>query len=275
MSERFYGRRSAIVIGSTRGSEGRRIEGLRMAWRVIMTATSQPFEATVEVYNPAPNTIAACREPDAQVIIEAGYQVPGVIFRGEPIPGGVRSSKQGPDTILALDLADSWRARSGGWLIKDYAAQTRASTVVRDAVAALGLAVGRIDVPGDLRWPRGVSYAGPAADVLDEVAESVGASWTLAEGAVYFGEEGQPVTSGRGPLITPTSGLIGSPTLRADLSPDAVEVRSLCLPTMRPGRPFRLESGQIGGDFVAREVQHVGDSGWDQPFYSELIGVPR
>ena len=276
MARALYGRRVAVTVGSTAGGAGRRVEGLRVAWRVIMTASSLPFEAQVEIWNPTPATIAACRAPDAQVLLEAGYDQPGVIFRGEPIRGGVRVTRRGPDTILALDLADAWRERVGAWFARDYQPQTPAVEIVGDAIAALGLAVGAVTVPGSLRYPRGISFAGPAADALDEIAESVGASWRVDGGAVYFGPDFEPSdVADVGPLLTPSTGLVGSPTLRGDVGGDAVEVRALLLPTMRPGRPFRVQSREITGDFVAQDVQHVGDSGFDAPFYTEIVAVPR
>lgn len=271
----LYGRRVALVLGTTAGGEARRIEGLRVAFRVIMTASSLPFEATINVWNPSERTISEAREPAAQVILEAGYRQPGAVFRGEPIRGGVRAAKQGPDRILTIEAADTWRARSAAWFDRSYAAQTRAVQVVTDAADALGVDVGVISVPGDLRWPRGVSFAGPASEALDEIAESVGARWYIDGGALYFGADDAALVAETGPLISPSTGLVGSPTLRADTGGDVVEVRSLLLPRMRPGRPFRLRGERLRGDFVCREIQHVGDSGWDQPFYSEILGVPR
>lgn len=270
-----FGRRVALVIGTTEGGAARRIEGLRVAFRVIMTSTSLPFEASIDVWNPSDSTVSAARDPAAQVILEAGYQQIGAVFRGEPIPGGVRAVRRGSDRVLTIEAADAWKARASAWFDRSYDAQTRAAQVVTDAAAALGVDVGAIVVPGDLRWPRGVAFAGPASEALDEIAESVGASWYIDGGALYFGADGQPVVAERGPLITSTTGMVGSPTLRSDGGGDVIEVRSLLLPRMRPGRPFRVRSEAVRGDFVAREVQHVGDSGWDQPFYSEILGVPR
>lgn len=272
-----YGRRVAVSIGTTAGGQARRVEGLRVEFRVIMTATSLPFEATIEIYNPAPQTIAAARARNAQVVLEAGYQAPGVVFRGEPIRGGVRVRKQGPDRILTVEAADSWKARATSWLVKSYEPQTGAGQVVADCAAALGVDVGVIRVPGDLRYPRGVSFACPACDVLDAIAEATGASWRLDGGALYLSPDDEPIRAERGPLITPQTGLVGSPTLREDAGGDAIEVRSLLLPGMRPGRRFRVESESLGRgarDYTAREVMHVGDSGWDQAFYSEILGVP-
>ena len=272
-----YQRRVAVTIGTTEGGPARRVEGLRVAFRVIMTASSLPFEASIEVYNPAPQTVAAARAPNAQIILEAGYQAPGVVFRGEPIRGGVRVAKRGPDRILTIEAADSWRQRGSAWLVKTYAPQTIAEQVIEDCAASLGVDVGRVFVFGSLIYPRGVSFSGPAAEVLDHIAESLGASWRIDGGALYFGPDDRPVIAERGPLITPETGLVGSPTLRADVGEDAIEVRSLLLPRMRPGRRFRVRSEVLGSgarDYTAREVMHVGDAGWDQPYYTEILGVP-
>lgn len=274
MARALFDRRVSLNIGTTEGGEARELRDLRVSFRVIMTATSLPFEAQVELFNPSDTTVAACRRPDAQIELVAGYQTPGVIFRGEPILGGVRRARQGPDSILSLDLADRWKVTREAWFDREYAAQTNATQVVEDAIAAMGLPVGFVEVPGNLRWPRGVSFSGRASDVLDEVAESVGASWRVDGGVVVFAADQTPTVARQGPLITADSGMVGSPTLRGDVSKDAIEVRSLLLPDMRPGRPFRVQSEDISGNYIARDVMHVGDSGYDQPFYTEMIGAP-
>ena len=105
MSQQF-GRILLLTIGQA-GGEARTSPGLRIVARVSYKS-ARAGEAEIEVYNPAPLTIAAAQTKGAVFRLLGGYDVPELIFEGTAIRDGVMVRKEGPDRILAIS------ARTGG-----------------------------------------------------------------------------------------------------------------------------------------------------------------
>lgn len=247
----------ALVIG-TAGGEARTAPGLRITARVTYK-TARAGEAEIEVYNPAPATIAAAEEPGAVLQLYAGYEVPELLFEGSPIRDGVMVRKDGVDRILSIV------ARTGGVQLQrarlslSYAQGTRASEVVAEAARAIGLPLGVVQLAQDYDLPAGFSYSGNANELLQRLVQSAGSTLTVRDGALQAlpagADTGELVT-----LLTPKTGLLGSPTRRKGKKRALVEIKALLIPGLRPGKRVGAESESLSGVFVARDVTFDVDS---------------
>ena len=85
---RQFGRSIKVQLG-TEGSSGRELTGLRVRVTVERTDTPSPNAGTIEIYNPAPDTVALMQAEDAVIRVLAGYDIPRLLFHGDPIPDGV------------------------------------------------------------------------------------------------------------------------------------------------------------------------------------------
>lgn len=241
----------ALAIG-TAGGEARTSPGLRITGRVSYK-NARAGEAEIEVYNPAPATIAAAEARGAVIRLLAGYEVPELLFEGSPIRDGVMVRKEGVDRILSIV------ARTGGVQLEQarlslsFAQGTRASDVVAEAARALGLPLGVVRLGQDYDLPAGFSYSGNANELLSRLVQSAGSTLTVRDGvlqALPSGEDtGELVT-----LLTPETGLLGSPTRRAGKKRALVELEAQLIPSLRPGKRVAVESANLSGVFVVRDV---------------------
>lgn len=250
MSEQF-GRVMALVIG-TAGGEARTTPGLRIAARVTYKSV-RAGEAELEIYNPAPQTIAAAQQRGAVLRLLAGYGVPELVFEGAAIRDGVMVRREGADRILSI------AARTGGVQLEQarlslsYAQGTRASDVVAEAARALGLPLGVVRLGEDYDLPAGFSYSGNAGELLQRLVSSAGSTLTVRDGALQALPTGED-TGEQVALLTPQTGLLGSPTRRGGKKRALVELEAQLIPGLRPGKRVVVESEALSGVFVARDV---------------------
>lgn len=270
MSE-LFGRQVFLQIG-TEDSPGKSFRDLRISFRVDMTRAGTPNEATIAIYNVNEDTISLAQRPGAVIRLLAGYDVPRLIFRGSPVANGVRQQKQGPDRVLTIQAQDGGRELAGARVSVSFSTPTTLRQVFDEVAAQLGLPRGTIRLDDDaISYPNGVALQGTARDILDRIALSTGAHAFVRDGALHLidadgdtGEQAVEFSAERGNLV-------GSPTPKDE----GVEVTALLEPSVRPGRPFALRSRRFNGIYVARDVSFIGDSGWDQAFYTVVTGRER
>lgn len=254
--------------------DAREIVGLRAAFDVSMTGSSAPQTATVRLWNPAPSTVARSRASGALLRVRAGYRgraTLGTVFLGQVIPGGIQLDREGPDTILTIEAGDGWVTLADTYVSESFATDIAAREIVQVVADAMGIETAVVDVPGSVRFPRGIAVQGSARAILDDLAESTGAQWRIVDGRLVFAPATSPYEGGSGPLLSSTAGtLIGAPTL---MDGDQVSVRALLQPALRPGLGFRVQASDVSGDYLATEVQHVGDT-WGSDYYTVATGRP-
>lgn len=246
-----FGRVMALIIG-TAGGEARTTPGLRISARVTYKSV-RAGEAEIEVYNPAPATIAAAEAKGAVIRLVAGYGVPELVFEGTAIRDGVMVRREGPDRILSIV------ARTGGLQLEQvrlslsYAQGTRVSEVVAEAARQLGLPQGVVRLGEDYDLPPGFSYSGSAGELLQRLISSAGSTLTVRDGALQALPSGAD-TGEQVARLTPQTGLLGSPTRRKGKKGALVEIEAQLIPGLRPGKRVVIESEALNGVFVARDV---------------------
>jgi hypothetical protein len=182
----------------------------------------------------------------------------------------VKLTHNGPDRILSIDAQDGGRKYIESYLDVSLASQVTGRQVFNRAVEAMGLPTGTIQLDDSIRFPAGFVFSGSPTEVLDRLASMSDADWYIRDGVLQFIRRGS-TTGERSLLLSATSGnLIGSPKP----TDEGVEVVGLLDPSMRPGRKFRIESENVNGDYVATNVEFLGDSGWDNSFYVTVKGKP-
>ncbi len=268
--------RSVVVDVGPEGGPGRRLEGLDVDFRVAMSRSSGPNEATIRIFNPAPGTVDALQGAAAVVRLQVGYddenEATRTIFLGTPNrKGGIELDNGPPDRILTISAKDGGRAFDLARLNVAFATSTSARQVFDEIADALGLAEGEIDLDADVEFPRGVSLIGPAKHRLDEFASSMGREWFVRDQALYVVEPGAE-TGEAGVVFSAEAGnLIGSPKPVEE----GLEITGLIAPSLRPGKSYRVESAGYVGDYIADEVLFEGSSGFAGAFYVRVTGRPR
>ncbi len=253
----LFGRAVAIEFGRP-GRAGTRHADLDVEFTASHTASATPSKAAIKVYNFAASSLAALAERDVVVRLFAGYGAPRLIFAGSPVKGGVITARDGADRVTTIEVADGGRAYQGARVDVSFGATASWREVFAAVVDATGYASppalpAAVDA---VAFAGGVHLAGPARDVLDRLATAAGARWYVRDGALY----GVAVGEGTGepaPVFGPRTGLVGAPTTTPE---GDVSIRALLDPSMRPGRPYRIESATVTGDYVARDVTFEGST---------------
>jgi hypothetical protein len=274
MSTRLFGRRVVVELG-TANATGKRYDGLRVSFAVKMSDDSTPNEAKIQIYNLAASTVATMQAADAVIRLLAGYDTQGgtdrLLFQGNPIDGGVKLEKRGQDRVLVVEAQDGGLEFSTSRIATSFATGTTSQQVFQALADQMGLPLGNIDaVVGDVSFPAGLVLNGKASDGLDRIAAMSGARWGIRDGTIQFWVDGESTGEEAVVFSTQAGNLIGSPTV----TDTGVEVTALLAPTMRPGKPFRVQSEQVNGDYVATTVEFTGDSGFSTDFYTKAAGTP-
>jgi len=262
----LFGRVVRVEVGLA-GQPGRAWEGLRVGFSVKRGVGRTPNKAEVSVYNLTRDSSRACQEAGAIVRLLAGYGAPSEIFTGA-IDRAVRN-ESGVDAETRIEAADGGRAFRSGWISKTFAAGTDTDQILRELAAAAGVSLGHVGTLPTVRVTSGLTLCGPVRDCLDTLARTVGAEWSLQDGELQLLSP-TGTTPEDAVILSPDTGLVGSPVQ----TKEGVELVALLQPTIRPGRRFLLQSRDFRGVYRARDVEHVGDSGWETDFYTRITGTP-
>jgi hypothetical protein len=274
-----FGRRVELSIGQA-GQAGVLLAGLRVSFRVRMDRGRSAHEAAVRVWNANPRTLAvldAGPEPTVQLKVgygdplqpEGGTGLPRLIFLGELVRDGLRIEREGPERVAEIEAKDTPGAYQLGRVALTFATSVSMSQVVAAVVAELGLPVGDLTLVPDVTLAQGGTFAGAARDVLNRIAASVNADWWITDGVFFMTPKGQ-AAPGLVPVFSSLAGnLIGTPVKK---DRGKIEVKALLDASMRPGLSFLVDSEEIKGTYVADSVEFIGDSGFDLPFYVQIVG---
>lgn len=266
-------------------------EPLRVGFEIERTARSTPNSATVRLYNLGDESRSAVENAaEGLVVVEAGYRGERrQIFRGAVVrarAGGRGSGAAGP-TTLERDGADSVltvEAHDGGVeyqrarVARSYEPGVAVVTVLRDCAEALGLGEGNLrEVEavaaldgGQTTYPEGTVLTGQASRELSRILRSYGLRWSAQHGVVQVTRRGAALQS-RAVVLSPTSGLIGSPEIGTR---GRATVRALLSAEVWPGRRVRVESDRLEATLVVRAVKFEGDS-HAEPWYAVAELAPE
>lgn len=268
-----YLRRVRVSVGQP-GQRGVLFEGLKTSFRVSRTIDREPNKCEISVHNLIPESVRLFQEEGAVIVLEAGHgDTVDTLFLGD-IDRAVVTSR-GTDRVLQIEASDGGRKLRGAEITESFGRGTSLQTVFDALANSLGVPIGPASRIPRIDIARGIVLSGPVRDALDLVTRSVGLVWSVQDdelvvvardpvGAVIAGLLSD--TRESAPLVSPASGLIGSPRQ----TEEGVEVETLIDGRLRPGRRFVLESRDLSGVYRASEVEHIGDSFGEQAYYTRV-----
>lgn len=266
----LFGRDFVVVVqsGETDAVEVRPPLGLTFS--VSRTLRREPNEATIELHNLAPatrNAILNVEQP--RVTLRVGYVEADtfLIFSGDC---DVHKARERTDVSIVLEGKDGGDAYRRVRIAQPFAANTRVDAVVRALVGDLGIGAGNLEeFASSLRLASGSQVVGDGftanghvRNVLDGIVRSSGLSWSIQAGALQLRANNEAPRR-EIQLLSPDTGLIGSPTIDDD---GLVTAAAFLRPGTSPGDRVRLESRDYPGVYEVTEVTYVGDStgaDWD------------
>lgn len=260
--------RQVIVEFGVPGESARRFTKLRISGEVKKSRGRNANTAAVSIYNPSPDAIAFAQREGTMMRVLAGYEVPRLIFAGDINRGGVELSHDEVDRVLSIEAQDGGRRLREARVDTSFSAEVTAEQVFGTLAKALNVPLGNVRVESDARWPRGLTLSLPARDALDEVCQRLGVRWSIQDGLLQVLPLGEDTGEVAVVVSAANGNLIGSPRPLDK----GLEITALLDGRIRPGRRFIVESRDYQGTYIATEVKHTFDSGWDTSFYTVITG---
>lgn len=258
-----------VLIGPRVGGVAREFGSpLFIKFDVTRTIGKTPNKGKAEIYGLPPTSLQFIRQPSMVLQILAGETVPGTIFHGDLLAGGINTKWSPPDWITTLESKDGKHAFQEGYFIASYPAGTLRSKILGDALAANAVKRGYIAPIPERVYEDEQSFSAPLTAVLDELYTGEAASWSIQAGAFQLLALGQ-AAPGTAPVISARSGMIGVPKV----TDKGVEVTTLLDGSLGPGGGFVVESSEWSGAARITRARHVGDSDGEQ-WETQLLGTP-
>lgn len=265
-----------IRITLSQPSTGRAlvIEGLHMAFKAERSRKKKPNAAEATIYNLSPDTRQALLSGDWRCAIAAGYApqepVP-VVVQGDV--DSVEVDRQPQDILTKLKIRDGGAAFSAAPVSLALMPPVTLARAIEEAARAMNLPLGPLPAGLDVEYVGGLTFQGRARDALDELAAAAGLGWSIQDGVITLANPLTPLPR-TAPLISPGTGLIGSPKenkkkgtvtdISAEVQFDARYI---------PGLKVVVQSADINGTFLIFKAEHSADN-FGGPFQTTLTLKP-
>jgi hypothetical protein len=241
------------------------VSGLQVQFEVKRSLSAKTANsAEIKVANLAAETRKRLQGMhDVFVSLEAGYSDGmSVIFRGELHEAF--SSREGSEWITTISSADAAKPRKQKRIQKSFPANTSVTDIIKACARALEVGLGNSDAAASSAayWNvtpstahTGYVASGDALSQLDRVCRSCGLEWSIQDNQLQILPRGQPIAE-QGIILSPSSGLIGSPELGKG---GMVRCRTLMIPNLLPGRRVEMQSIHVQGIYRVETTSHKGD----------------
>jgi hypothetical protein len=239
------------------------INELDIAFSVTKTLRKEPNTLELTIFNLNPehrNQLQKAKDPVVQ--LEAGYaEKSGVIFLGDV--RHVSSSYEKPDWVTTLGSGDGEKATQFDRINKSFRAGTSLPTVLQEVAKSMGgIGLGNLKqlaftgtLPGGRKdFPNGVTVSGNSSRQMQRLVRSAGLEWSIQDKKFQLLEAGKTLQS-VAIVLTPATGLIGSPTIGND---DVLSFTSLMNSDILPGRQIIVKSEQVDGRFRVEKCTYEG-----------------
>ncbi len=270
------------------------VTALRIGFEVERSTSSIANIGEIRIWNLSPDTRGRLSEHPGTALLEAGYRgETGTIFLGDVAE--VSHERPGADWITTLSAGDGENSLKTARVALSVAPGTGYDKVLAILAEKVEVGIGNMVkrvVKGGLRdggmtgFINGAALSGPTHDEIGRIMKALGLEVSIQDGQFQVLGPGELAGSPTGFLLTPRTGLIGSPQLgkakkdqkkQPTGAPPAersiLRARSLLNPALRPGGGVVVDSIQVDGIFRIERVTHTGDThegGW----YSDIEAVP-
>lgn len=260
----LWDRKASVTFGP-KGGTGIKVSDLRVSFDVEKTSESNPNKAKIQIYNLSEASRGILKTKESQfILLEIGYgDVIDQLFIGDVERSFTQRS--GADFVTTIEAADGGQALNESKIDKSYSAGVKLKTVIDDAMQAMKdtgqIVVGSLTNIKDEVAQNGITVSGLAKKVIDNISNKMGLEFSVQDNEAVILDPAVD-TGELEVLLTPTTGLIGSPQLgKIDEKVEGVEFKALIQTTkFRPGRAVKLEAKDIDGLIRVIKAKFIGDT---------------
>jgi len=278
MSELFN--RKVILLVGKRGQTGRLITDLRMTFRIEKSLEKNPNSSMVSVYNVNNDTRRIIEQEGAVCQLKAGYgeTEPPLLFTGDLTRATTKIN--GADFITEMEAMDGGEAYQTSEVDVSFSKGVESGQILSGVLDSMGLTKGTVvDFKSALKYLSGFVFSGRSTDALDTILGKQNLTWSIQDNQLQILPRGKSTTE-EAVILTPKTGLIGSPFITKVLNSDLLKKKdgkeaesglrfiSLLNPLLRPGRLVSIDARLVQGLYRVEKVSHNGDTHGNN-FYSE------
>lgn len=276
----LYGRTVQVTVG-VRGQPGTLVEKLRTTFKIEKNLEKTPNNSIIEIYNLSAHTRALFEAKNMAVRVTAGYGDQAKdIFIGDIAT--VVTKRTGADIITSIEAGDGLLAYQNQEADLSFAPGAKVGSVLDQLIGSFGLIKGEVQgLDLSSTYLNGVSFSGKVHNHLDTlVGKTQGLGWSIQDGQIQILPK-KAGTTVPAVLLSPSTGLVGSPFKRVVLNQDiakktdgrdaenGVQVKSLLNPDLNPGRLIVVQAQFVSGTFKILKVVHEGDT-HGKTYYSDV-----
>ncbi len=248
---------------------------LRAIFKIMLSLKSEPNSATLTIYNLNEQSRASFQKKGVPVTIIAGYEDnASQIFKGN-LDFGENSLKV-PDWITTFQGTDGGEQYRKARINTSFDGPVDVREVATSAAKSMGLDLGNLSEKvqagskrGLTEFATGLVMSGKSEKQLSKVLDSMGLTWSIQNGALQVLEPGETL-SGKAILLSPETGLIGSPMAGDD---GIVKAKALLQAELLPAKEVEIRSRSVNGFFKIVKSTFIGDT--DGPdWFVEIEGLP-
>lgn len=284
MAELFH-RSFRVTVGDVEFESVDALRPLEFSFSVQRDKTITPNNVNLLFYNLSEERRDALGEAGGQegvtVRLEAGYgQDVGQLFFG--VLRKVQSWRKGGTWMTQLSGGDEEKNLTTSRFNASFKKGSPVTSLVSALVKTLKVDPGNLPevletlqvdgfLTGGSVHKKSISYNGDTATILESVLRSCGYEWSIQDGAFRAAKVGFPSQPGKGPLLTPQTGLLDTPTLDKD---GKLVCKALLNVDLIPGKVFRVQSSRVEGNFLCEKTVHKGESGDSNMWQVEILATP-
>jgi hypothetical protein len=228
-----------------------------------------------------------------QVRLEAGYLPPPLGSDTTALLNEIGATSNALPLIFGGDVREIWTTREGtDWVTtltagdgdtantkrvnKSFGPGTPLRFAIEQVCSELGLGLGQLPKEiasaalwdGGRQFPSGIVLSGHGFTQLTRLLTTAGYRWTVQDGEIVVVKRGS--SFGTAVLLTPKTGLVGSPTPAND---GRVSATSLLQPDLVPGRQVEFRAEHVTGHYLVETAAYVGERA-SQDWYVEIEAAP-
>ena len=240
-----------------------------MAGSVKTYKGSKPNECTHTIHNLSEATIAQLEAPNQILQVKAGSTFIGELFKGDITTRGVVTKNDIPNRTTTITAKDGRRIYRDTKVSKAYPPGVTIESVVLDLLALTGLPLGTGSVFPPGTFPGGWAHQGLWRLALAEILLPLDFYYTIQGGVIYVLNEAS-TAPGNVPLISPATGMIGSPTR----TKQGFNVASVLNSAIVAGRGIQVQSQFLTMLGRSAVVEHKYDTDgliWRSDSQAEVI----
>ena len=275
-------RQVEVVIGPLAEHEGRgdttqafrifssgRTNDLRVQFAVSRTFGGAPNQSDLVITNLSEESRSRLAGGLTRVQVSAGYQEGDGAGLRKVMSGAITSVQpvdNPPDIETLIVALDGFGGMSRGVFRKSFGPGVSIETVVKDIASSMpGVTIGgqALNITGTL-GSSGRTFAGRAAEILDDLAAQWGFSWSVQSGVFQAVDDIEPLSTMH--LLSYRDGSLLSvkPILSGPMQiQTGIEVSGVLNPTINPGEQIRVESkisSSLNGVYTVHDHDLSGDT---------------